>query len=262
VLLVGDASLDPKNYLEFGEHDFVLTKLIDTDVMETASDDWLADVDGDGLAEMAVGHLPVRTVEAADRLVAKIVGYNQAGAGSGVVLVADLNDGFDFGAMDEALWELIPPTVPVEEIDRGQMGASAAKSQLLASLNRGPALVNYTGHGSWERPSCEPRQQSLTLMYGGPGYCWATQQRNSNSIDPRAMASCCCQIDLRIPQGKNGWMHGTPALFSRGKGPTRSRRPSTSGAIQRRPAIAFSIWSMPYQARQGLPAAADGRCLS
>jgi hypothetical protein len=24
-------------------------------------------------------------------------------------------------------------------------------------------------------------------MYGGPGYCWATQQRNSNSIDPRAM---------------------------------------------------------------------------
>jgi len=50
--------------------------------------------------------------------------------------------------MDEALWELIPPTVPVEEIDRGHMDGTAVKSQLLASLNHGPALVNYTGHGS------------------------------------------------------------------------------------------------------------------
>jgi hypothetical protein len=65
-----------------------------------------------------------------------------------VLLVADLNDGFDFAAVDEALWELIPPSVPVEEIDRGQMDAAVAKSQLLASLNRGPVLVNYTGHAS------------------------------------------------------------------------------------------------------------------
>jgi hypothetical protein len=148
VLLVGDASLDPKNYLGFGEDDFVPTKLIDTQLMETASDDWVADFDNDGLAEMMVGRLPARTVEDADRLVAKIVGYTQAGAGSGVLLVADLNDGFDFAAINEALWELIPPTVPVEEIDRGQMDATVAKSQLLASLNRGPVLVNYFGHGS------------------------------------------------------------------------------------------------------------------
>jgi hypothetical protein len=148
VLLVGDASLDPRNYLGFGAYDFMPTKLIDTQLMETASDDWLADFDNDGLAEMAVGRLPARTVEDADRLVAKIVGYTQAGAGSGVLLVADLNDGFDFAAVDEALWELIPPSVPVEEIDRGQMDAAVAKSQLLASLNRGPVLVNYTGHAS------------------------------------------------------------------------------------------------------------------
>jgi hypothetical protein len=50
--------------------------------------------------------------------------------------------------MDEGLLELIPPTLAVEEIDRGQMDNAAAKSQLIASLNRGPTLVNYTGHGS------------------------------------------------------------------------------------------------------------------
>ncbi len=148
VLLVGDASWDPNNHLGYGYHDFVPTKLLDTQLMETASDDWLADVDHDGLADMAVGRLPGRTVEEIDRLVAKIVSYNQAGVGNGVLLVTDLNDGTDFGAINEALWELIPPTLFVEEIDRGQMDSATAKSQLIASINRGPALVNYIGHGS------------------------------------------------------------------------------------------------------------------
>jgi hypothetical protein len=147
-LLIGDASLDPKNYLGFGEHDLVPTRLIDTDFMETASDDWLADVDEDGLPELAVGRLPVRTSEDLDRVLTKIVGYGQGSAGSGVLLVADLDDAIDFAAMDAALRELIPPRIAVEQIDRGQLDSAAAKSQLLASLNRGPALVNYTGHGS------------------------------------------------------------------------------------------------------------------
>ena len=147
VMLVGDASWDPKNYLGYGDHDFVPTKLIDTQLMETASDDWLADFDQDGLAEMAVGRLPGRTIKDIDRLVAKIVGYNQA-SGGGVLLVSDLDDGIDFGSTNEMLWELIPPTIPVEAIDRGQMTSETAKSQLIASLDRGPALVNYAGHGS------------------------------------------------------------------------------------------------------------------
>ena len=47
VLFVGHASLDPKNYLGFGDSDFVPTKLIDTQRMETASDDWFADRGGE-----------------------------------------------------------------------------------------------------------------------------------------------------------------------------------------------------------------------
>jgi Peptidase family C25 len=148
VLLVGDASMDPKNYLDYGDHDFIPTKLIDTGIMETASDDWLADFDDDGLPELAVGRLPVRTIDAAKRVLAKILGYNQAAADGGVLLVADLNDGFDFAAMHAALQAWIPPTIPVEAIDRGQIDDAEARNQLLASLNRGPAVVNYTGHGS------------------------------------------------------------------------------------------------------------------
>ena len=65
VLLVGDASFDPRNYLGLGNQDFLPTKLLDTAYMETASDDWFVDFNGDGLPDMAVGRLPVQTAEEA-----------------------------------------------------------------------------------------------------------------------------------------------------------------------------------------------------
>jgi Peptidase family C25 len=148
VLLVGHASHDPKDYLGFGDSDFIPTKLVDTALMEAASDDWLADFDGDGLATLAVGRLPVRTVPDAERLVAKLLGYERAGNGSGVLLVTDSNDGFNFADATARVRELIPADVIIDEIDRGQLDADVAKSQLISSLNRGPALVNYVGHGS------------------------------------------------------------------------------------------------------------------
>jgi hypothetical protein len=148
VLIVGNASLDPKNYLGFGDRDFVPTKLIDTQRMETASDDWFADREGDGLPELAVGRLPVRTAQEAERLVARILRYEASGGGSGVLLVSGANDGFDFEGANEQLRELLPANLLIEEIKGGQMDPDAATSQLITSLSRGPALVNYAGHGS------------------------------------------------------------------------------------------------------------------
>jgi hypothetical protein len=148
LLFLGHGSLDPKNYLGLGDSDFVPTRLIDTERMETASDDWFVDRDADGLPELAVGRLPVRTTDEADRVVAKILRYEASGGGSGVLLVSGANDGFDFEAANDQLRELLPADLEVEEINRDQMDADTATSQLLASLNRGPALVNYVGHGS------------------------------------------------------------------------------------------------------------------
>src|SRR5207302_811448 len=52
VLLVGDASLDPRNFLNTNHQAFVPTKLIDTLLLTTASDDALVDFDGDGIADI------------------------------------------------------------------------------------------------------------------------------------------------------------------------------------------------------------------
>ena len=77
VLLVGDASSDGKNYLGLGENDLVPTRLVWTKTFETASDDWLGDVNGDGLAEVALGRLPVRTLQQAQTVSNKIVSYER-----------------------------------------------------------------------------------------------------------------------------------------------------------------------------------------
>src|SRR5256714_390647 len=89
VVLGGDASYDPKNYLGLGEAEVVPTKLVDTSLMETASDDWYAEMGNEGLAAMAVGRLPGRSATEAAAMVAKIVNYEQAARPEGVLLVAD-----------------------------------------------------------------------------------------------------------------------------------------------------------------------------
>jgi hypothetical protein len=151
VLLVGDASFDPLNYLGFGNFDFVPTKLVETAYLETASDDWFADFSGDGVPQMAVGRLPVRTVEEASLVVAKIVGYEQSARGpSEALLVADMQDEeFDFEASAAELVPLFPENIKVWGLSRGRFNDDLqVHSELLRNLNAGNLLVNYLGHGS------------------------------------------------------------------------------------------------------------------
>lgn len=148
VLMFGDASYDSRDYLGAGDHNLVPTKLVDTDFMETASDDWFADFDGDGLTEMAIGRLPVRDSKEADVMIAKILDYEAATPADSALLVSDINDGYDFEQATRQLRALLPPSLRVEEIDRGQLDAATAKTRLLAALNRAERVVNYSGHGN------------------------------------------------------------------------------------------------------------------
>jgi hypothetical protein len=147
VLLIGDASLDPKGYLGFGNGDFVPTKLIDTTFMETASDDWFVDFNGDGAADIAIGRLPVRTADEAVGMVAKIIGYDASEPVDRVMLVSDIGEDYDFAALNTELKKDIPRNVLVQEIDRGR-AAATAQGELIAGLDQGQKIVNYVGHGN------------------------------------------------------------------------------------------------------------------
>src|SRR5205807_5138143 len=60
-MLLGDASLDPRNYIGTGTYDYVPTRLVITTLLRTASDDWFTDFNNDGIADIPIGRIPVRT---------------------------------------------------------------------------------------------------------------------------------------------------------------------------------------------------------
>jgi hypothetical protein len=154
VLLVGDGSLDPRNYLgNPALTDLVPARLIDTALMETVSDDWFVDFDNDGVGELALGRLPVNTAAEADTMISKILNYSPGNAVQSAVMVADRmdpNTNFNFEAASDALGSLLPATIGVQKIYRGDNAPSDVHDQIVNGVNQGPLLVNYMGHGSVE----------------------------------------------------------------------------------------------------------------
>ncbi|HSZ83783.1 MAG TPA: C25 family cysteine peptidase [Polyangia bacterium] len=150
VLLVGDATFDPRNFLGLGDFDFAPTKLIDTSTMETASDDWYVDADLDGVPEIAIGRMPVRTADQATTVVAKTLAYaGKAALPNGGLFVTDQNDpDVDFEAASAASEAEVTGIMPTTRFPRSDPASTS--DALMAKLDAGPFLVNYFGHGSVE----------------------------------------------------------------------------------------------------------------
>jgi uncharacterized repeat protein (TIGR01451 family) len=156
LLLVGDASLDPRNYLGMGDFDFVPTRIIETAAFKTASDDWFSDFQQNGFETIATGRIPVRTASDATLVVSKIVNYEKglAGGGSGnqqALLVADQNIGSDFTAATKFAATDLPSSLEPTEIFADGMDPAVVTQQIYTALNSGPLLVNYSGHGAVEQ---------------------------------------------------------------------------------------------------------------
>ncbi|HEX3086207.1 MAG TPA: C25 family cysteine peptidase, partial [Pyrinomonadaceae bacterium] len=157
LLLVGDASYDPRNRLSVGNFDFVPTKLVDTgtplnmSALEAMSDDWLTDFDGDGIADIAVGRLPVRTVAEANLVVSKIVNYSPANTGNKALLVADTQGSyfFNFEAASDQVATTLPAGMTIQKVYRRlQPSDENARANIIADLNSGQSVTIYSGHGN------------------------------------------------------------------------------------------------------------------
>lgn len=152
LVLGGEASVDPRNYLGLGFFDFVPTKIVPTAQLKTASDDWFSDFNHTGFATIATGRIAARTPGDAQFMVSKIVGYTTGSAGawnSNALIVADADDpGTSFTHAAQSVQSLLPLTLNATDIFAGVLGTATANQNLLNGINSGQLLVNYNGHGS------------------------------------------------------------------------------------------------------------------
>jgi hypothetical protein len=150
VLLMGNGTFDPRNYLGTTAPDLMPAKLVDTSLLETASDDWFADFNNDAIPEMAIGRIPAETVADATIVVNRLIAYDQSGSGgwkNQALLVAGQDQsGDNFEGFTATVAALLPVSVTATQILAGS--DVNAHSDLLAQLDAGQALVNYVGHGS------------------------------------------------------------------------------------------------------------------
>ena len=150
VVLLGDASSDPRNYMGhwFGwtSFDYVPTKLIPTQFIKTASDDWFADFNDTGVPALAIGRIPVRTPAQANAVVAKLV--NARTNNSTVTMVSDRPSGLNFEQGSNFVAANVPSMLTTQHIKVGQ--TANVPGQIGTAFSNGSLLINYMGHGSTE----------------------------------------------------------------------------------------------------------------
>jgi hypothetical protein len=187
VLLLGDSSYDPRNFSGTARPSPLPALWTKTSYLWTVSDPLLAAVNGeDALPDLAIGRLPAATVEEAQRLVAKLIAWEDSGQGlsGAAALVADNPDlGGDFEAdvRDIAasfLSERKPRLLLLSEL------GTAARPAIQDALDSGLGLLSYVGHGgaavwasenvwnSWDAPRllAQSRQPLLITMNCLNGY--------------------------------------------------------------------------------------------
>jgi hypothetical protein len=151
VIFAGDASYDPRNYMGLGDLDLVPTKLVDATYDETASDDWLADFDNDGAADIALGRLPVGSASDASLVISKIVNFTPA-VPQAAMLIADdpgTPPQWDFETASDDVQALLPASMTVQRVNvRTEPSPAQATANIIDGFNQGRAVVNYSGHGN------------------------------------------------------------------------------------------------------------------
>jgi len=147
VLILGDASSDPRNYEGWGTQDLVPTLFPELIYEEAGSDEALADFNQNGVADMSIGRVPARTVDDVITVFNKTTAFEVPALQSldrGFLCAYGLPFGFDFGAMCQVLQQQLPPHTPTQFVSQGDPNAHDV---LINALNTGKYLVNYSGHG-------------------------------------------------------------------------------------------------------------------
>lgn len=154
VLLVGGDSWDYHDYLGLDSQGFVPTwyRPVNRYIFHAATDHPYADLDNDGLGELAIGRLPVRTPAEMDRIVSSIVARGDTIA-TRYLGVAGLSQPSErFGAHTRASLSYLRQPGQLREFALAdELGTATARTRTQAGLAGSADWLSYLGHSSWNR---------------------------------------------------------------------------------------------------------------
>ena len=151
VLLVGGDSRDYRNSLGSDSISFVPSLYTATGslVQFAPSDALLVDLDADGVPDLPIGRLPVRTPAELAAVIDKTLAYAGRPAERTGVIAADRQEpGLSFSSQAQnftadlgSAWQVTPAFVD-------QLDVAGARSELIARINEGVSLTAYVGHSA------------------------------------------------------------------------------------------------------------------
>ncbi len=148
VLLIGDSTSDPRNYTNAPDINFMPVRFVDTLYEETISDDYLTDFNNDGLTEIAIGRIPAKSAQDITSIYNKVVNFESTlstAQARGSLCASDEPRGYDFQSLCLRTQKELPSSIPTTEVNRQE---ADSKNKLLAAMNKGQYIVNYSGHGT------------------------------------------------------------------------------------------------------------------
>ncbi|MCL5023989.1 MAG: C25 family cysteine peptidase [Nitrospirae bacterium] len=209
VLLAGGGTWDYRDNLGAGGN-LIPAALVPTLYGLTTSDNYLADVNGDHLPEMAIGRLPALTAGELQNMINKIKLF-ESNPGSRVILLADVPDeGGDFTTDSEEIAALFPPDYVQEKVYLGVHSFSEARSMLSGYLNGGSAFFNYVGHGGLDVLS---KAGILSNNSDYPDALQVDALTNASGL-PVMVAMTCVAGEFAVP----GYLSVSQSLVLKGDG--------------------------------------------
>jgi hypothetical protein len=150
VLLLGDASYDPRNFSGFDQGAPLPAPWGKTSYLWTASDPTLGAVNGeDLLPDVAIGRLPAKTLAEAHALVQKVLAWEDSAqdlSGTAVLVADNPDKAGDFEADALDIQSSFLAARPTKTLFLRQLGGNT-RPQILGSFDEGASLMSYVGHG-------------------------------------------------------------------------------------------------------------------
>jgi hypothetical protein len=151
VLLVGGDTFDYLGILGAGARSFVPSLYAPTGpvVRFAPVDPAIADLDGDGAPDLAIGRLPVRTRAELDAVVAKTLAYERKDYARTAILVADRSEPgalVSYGVASEAIAASLGRDWSVRRLYLDELVPANLHTWLIEAIDNGAALTSFVGH--------------------------------------------------------------------------------------------------------------------